>query len=163
MKINRLSIFKNQLLFGFARACSFTYKNKFEQFLTWCFRVLPSFSYCWWRQAVGKDCLSFDRVYTSVYIFRWIAKSASAFYSLPCTQKSLFTSPCCFLDKVQKWFISKKAKLILISLLLLVVLLFSNIMSEAINNLLLLQITHILNSSFRTKLEFGHLRPAEGT
>ena len=38
---------------------------------------------------------------------------------------------------------------------------FSNITSEAINNLLLLQITHIPDSFFGTKLESGHFRPAE--
>ena len=43
--------------------------------------------------------------------------------------------------------------------LLLVIMLFSNIASKASNNLL--QIAHIPYSSFKTKLNSGHSRPAE--
>ena len=37
----------------------------------------------------------------------------------------------------------------------------SNIAIKAMNNLLLLQIAHMPDSSFRTKLESGHSRPVE--
>ena len=86
-------------------------KRKFVQFLTCYFQKLSSFSYCWWRQSIRKDCLSFDRVYTSICIFTQKTKT-TALYSLPSSEKFLFSSLtlhfCGFLDKGKILCISKK-------------------------------------------------------
>ena len=78
---------------------------KFVQFLTWCFQKLSSFSYCWWKQSIGKCCLSFDRIYTSICIFTRITENQQLhcihFHLLQSSCFSLTLHFCCFLDKVK--------------------------------------------------------------
>ena len=74
-----------------------------------------SFSYCWWRQSTGRDCLSFDRVYTSICTFTRIIENQQ----LHCFQYHLLKISCfphwhciffffCFLGEVKILCISKK-------------------------------------------------------
>ena len=114
MKINRLS--KELVAFWTCQSMPIhLQKKKFEHFLTWCFQKLSSFSYCWWRQTIEKDYLSFDRVYTSIYIFTWITENQQ----VHCIHYHLLKRPCfpdwhyifvTFLVKVKKWVICKRAK-----------------------------------------------------
>ena len=94
--------------------------------LSWCFRKLFLFSYCWWRQAIEKDCLLFNRVIISVYIFMWITWNQLVYYIQYHLLKNYWCPHwhCIFialLVTVKNIFISKKEKLILISILPLLV------------------------------------------
>ena len=123
MKINRLTIFKKQLPFGLAAASPFTYKKDvwvifdlvFSQTILIFFLLM---------KANHRKRLFFiwESLYFNLYLYVSNRKSLSALYSLPSTEKSLFSSLalhfCYFLDKVKELFISKKQP-ILVSILLL--------------------------------------------
>ena len=125
---------------------------------------------------LGKDCLSFNRAYILIYICTWKLKINKCILFTTIYWENFFSHwifvP--FLDKVKKMCISKRAKWILIWVLmllvklvihlhqlLLLVLLFFKYHEQSYQYHLLLQIPHILDSSFRTKLEFDHSRPAK--
>ena len=99
---------------------------------------------------LGKDCLSFNRAYILIYIFTWKLKINKCILFTTIYWENFFSHwifvP--FLDKVKKMCISKRAKWILIWVLMLLVKLvihfincccwccyFSSIMNKAINTI----------------------------
>ena len=112
MKINRLSVLRTSCLWDLLEHAHSDTKKDFEQFLTRYFHEFL-FSCCWQKQTIGRDCLSFDRVYTSVHVFSWITENQQ----VHCIHYHLLKSPCfpywhfisvAFLDKVKNCLLVKK-------------------------------------------------------
>ena len=122
MKIKNLSIFNNQLPFWLAIACPFTCKT--EVWVVFNSVFFTNLILLLLMKTEQRESLSFIWLSFCFNLYFYVSnrKSVIGFYSLPPTENSFCSSPtllfCCFLDKVEKLSVSKKAKSVLISILL---------------------------------------------